>query len=59
MGQTRGALKELLDAAPATATVLRGGQPVEVGRAHRPVARRRDRVEALLIGVQHDDVRSL
>ena len=30
MGQTRGALKALLDAAPATATVLRGGQPVEV-----------------------------
>lgn len=30
MGQTRGALKELLDAAPATATVLRDGEPVEV-----------------------------
>src|SRR5690606_37511773 len=30
MGQTRGALKELLDAAPATATVLRNGEPVEV-----------------------------
>ena len=27
MGQTRGALKALLDAAPATATVLRGGWP--------------------------------
>src|SRR3546814_13886388 len=30
MGQTRGALKELLDAAPATATVLRDGEAVEV-----------------------------
>jgi Cd2+/Zn2+-exporting ATPase len=30
MGQTRGALKALLDAAPATATVLRDGDPVEV-----------------------------
>jgi len=30
MGQTRGALKALLDAAPATATVLREGEPVEV-----------------------------
>ncbi|RBO90431.1 heavy metal translocating P-type ATPase [Pseudochrobactrum asaccharolyticum] len=30
MGQTRGALKALLDAAPATATVLREGDPVEV-----------------------------
>lgn len=30
MGQTRGALKELLDAAPATATVLRNGQPVDI-----------------------------
>ena len=30
MGQTRGALKELLDAAPATATVLRNGEPVEI-----------------------------
>ena len=30
MGQTRGALKALLDAAPATATVLRDGQPVEI-----------------------------
>ncbi len=30
MRQTRGALKDLLDAAPAMATVLRGGQPVEV-----------------------------
>ena len=30
MGQTRGALKALLDAAPATATVLRDGGPVEV-----------------------------
>ncbi|MBB1498123.1 cation-translocating P-type ATPase [Paracoccus sp. MC1862] len=30
MGQTRGALKELLDAAPATATVLREGEPVEI-----------------------------
>lgn len=30
MGQTRGALKELLDAAPATATVLRDGGPVEI-----------------------------
>lgn len=28
MGQTRGALKALLDAAPATATVLRDGEPV-------------------------------
>ncbi len=30
MRQTRGALKALIDAAPATATVLRDGQPVEV-----------------------------
>ncbi|HHX89892.1 MAG TPA: cation-translocating P-type ATPase, partial [Paracoccus sp.] len=30
MGQTRGALKALLDAAPATATVLRDGELVEV-----------------------------
>ncbi|MCK9514314.1 MAG: cation-translocating P-type ATPase [Pigmentiphaga sp.] len=30
MGQTRGALKALLDAAPATATVLRDGDPVEI-----------------------------
>ncbi len=30
MGQTRGALKALLDAAPATATVLRDGDPVEM-----------------------------
>src|SRR5690625_1792990 len=30
MGRTRGALKALLDAAPATATVLRGGEAVEV-----------------------------
>src|SRR5690554_942784 len=30
MGQTRGALKELLDAAPATATVLRNGEPAEI-----------------------------
>ena len=30
MGQTRGALKQLLDAAPATATVLRDGQPIEI-----------------------------
>ena len=30
MGRTRGALKALLDAAPATATVLRGGEPLEV-----------------------------
>ncbi len=30
MGQTRGALKALLDAAPATAIVLRDGEPVEV-----------------------------
>jgi Cd2+/Zn2+-exporting ATPase len=30
MGQTRGALKALFDAAPATATVLRDGQPVEI-----------------------------
>ncbi|MRX51349.1 heavy metal translocating P-type ATPase [Paracoccus sp. S-4012] len=30
MGQTRGALKELLDAAPATATVLREGEPIEI-----------------------------
>ncbi len=30
MGQTRGALKELLSAAPATATVLRHGEAVEV-----------------------------
>jgi Cd2+/Zn2+-exporting ATPase len=30
MGQTRGALKSLLDAAPAAATVLRDGEPVEV-----------------------------
>ncbi|MET3791065.1 heavy metal translocating P-type ATPase [Aquamicrobium terrae] len=30
MGQTRGALKALLDAAPATATVLRAGEPIEV-----------------------------
>src|SRR5690606_21459668 len=30
MGQTRGALKELLDAAPATATVMRNGEAVEV-----------------------------
>lgn len=30
MGQTRGALKALLDAAPATATMLRDGDPVEV-----------------------------
>lgn len=30
MGQTRGALKALLDAAPATATVLRDGEPIEV-----------------------------
>src|SRR5690606_19760375 len=30
MGQTRGALKALLDAAPATATVLRDGDAVEI-----------------------------
>ena len=30
MGQTRGALKALLDAAPATAVVLRDDQPVEI-----------------------------
>jgi Cd2+/Zn2+-exporting ATPase len=30
MGQTRGALKALLDAAPATATVLRNGDAVEI-----------------------------
>lgn len=30
MRQTRGALKALIDAAPATATVLRDGRPVEV-----------------------------
>lgn len=30
MGQTRGALKALLDAAPATATVVREGDPVEI-----------------------------
>ena len=30
MGQTRGALKDLLSAAPATAVVLREGEPVEV-----------------------------
>ncbi|WP_299364747.1 cation-translocating P-type ATPase [uncultured Paracoccus sp.] len=30
MGQTRGALKELLDAAPVTATVLREGEPIEI-----------------------------
>ena len=30
MGQTRGALKALLDAAPATAIVLRDGEPFEV-----------------------------
>jgi Cd2+/Zn2+-exporting ATPase len=30
MGQTRGALKALLDAAPATATLIRDGEPVEV-----------------------------
>ncbi|MCL4765505.1 MAG: cation-translocating P-type ATPase [Hyphomicrobiaceae bacterium] len=37
MGQTRGALKELLSAAPATAVVLRDGEPVEVAaHAVRP-----------------------
>src|SRR3546814_17201944 len=30
MGQTRGALKELLDAAPATTTALRDGEAVDV-----------------------------
>jgi len=30
MSRTRGALKALIDAAPVTATVLRGGEPVEV-----------------------------
>src|SRR5690606_37098060 len=30
MGQTRGALKALLDAAPATATVMRDGEAVEI-----------------------------
>jgi Zn2+/Cd2+-exporting ATPase len=30
MGQTRGALKELLSSAPATAVVLRAGETVEV-----------------------------
>ncbi|HRO00105.1 MAG TPA: hypothetical protein PLX43_01135 [Nitrobacter sp.] len=37
MGQTRGALKALLDSAPATPFVLRDGEPVEVpAHAVRP-----------------------